>query len=198
MEPLRNHFVRRSEFITGVYENIKVPQLLGFLLGTPFASPIVPLLGIKLGKKVLLLTAYMKEFGLVEIRDESAINPQASLQTHLFEDKVMKMPYIRIDRSCSIGEHGAVLYYSEMKEGACMGILALLMKGKTLGKDSDLDGSPAQPVLRTKPMLYQAQEHQTNDQYEDQLAKACAGLKKSCGKFAAFLSTFLLYGQSRA
>jgi len=36
IEPLWSHFVRRTEFITALYENIAVPLIIGPLLGTPF------------------------------------------------------------------------------------------------------------------------------------------------------------------
>ncbi len=151
-EPLWSHFVRRTELITGLYENITTPQFLRFLLGTPFVWPMLRLFGVKLGKGVLLLTTYMSEFDLVEIGDNCAISPGVSLQTHLFEDRVMKMSYVRIGPSCTIGERSIVLYDSEMKAGARLGNLSLLMKGETLAEGSDWEGSPAQPMLRVEPV----------------------------------------------
>ncbi len=152
-EPLWSHFVRRTELITGLYENVTAPQLLGFLLGTPFVWPMLRLFGVKLGRRVLLLTTYMSEFDLVEIGDDSAISSGVSLQTHLFEDRVMKMSHVRIGPSCTIGERSIVLYDSEMKAGARLGNLSLLMKGETLAEGSDWEGSPAQPMIRIEPLL---------------------------------------------
>ena len=89
------------------------------------------LLGVKLGRDVLLMTTFMSEFDLTEIGDNSAINPGVPLQTHLFEDRVMKMSYVRVGPDCTIGERSVVLYDSEMKAGARLGNLSLLMKGET-------------------------------------------------------------------
>ena len=36
-----------------------------------------------------------------------------TLQTHLFEDRVMKMSYLRIGPQCSVGSFSVVLYDSE-------------------------------------------------------------------------------------
>jgi non-ribosomal peptide synthetase-like protein len=152
-EPLWSHFVRRTELITGLYENVTVPLLLGFLLGTPFVRPVLRLLGVKLGSNVLLLTTFMSEFDLTEVGDNSAINPGVSLQTHLFEDRVMKMSHVRVGPDCTIGERSVVLYDSEMKSGASLGNLSLLMKGEVLAEGSDWEGSPAQPTVRVESVL---------------------------------------------
>ena len=154
-EPLWSHFVRRTELITGLYENVTTPLLLGFLLGTPFVRPMLRLLGVKLGRNVLLMTTYMSEFDLTEVGDNSVINPGVSLQTHLFEDRVMKMSYVRVGPDCTIGERSVVLYDSEMKAGARLGNLSLLMKGETLAEGSDWEGSPAQPMLQVGVVLSQ-------------------------------------------
>ena len=152
-EPLWSHFVRRTEFITGIYENVTVPLLLGFLLGTPFVRPVLRLLGVDLGRNVVLMTTHMTEFDLTEVGDNSAINPGVSLQTHLFEDRVMKMSYVRVGPDCTIGERSVVLYDSEMKAGARLGNLSLLMKGEVLAEGSEWEGSPAQPVQRVEAIL---------------------------------------------
>ena len=111
------------------------------------------LLGVKLGRNVVLMTTYMSEFDLTEVGDNSAINPGVSLQTHLFEDRVMKMSYVRVGPDCTIGERSVVLYDSEMKAGASLGNLSLLMKGEVLAEGSEWEGSPAQPVLRVEAIL---------------------------------------------
>src|SRR5271157_3206723 len=152
-EPLWSHFVRRTEFITGIYENVTVLLLLGFLLGTPFVQPVLRLMGVKLGRNVVLMTTHMTEFDLTEVGDNCAINLRVSLQTHLFEDRVMKMSYVRVGPNSTIGERSVVLYDSEMKAGARLGNLSLLMKGEVLAEGSEWEGSPAQPVLRVEAIL---------------------------------------------
>jgi|ERR1035437_14894 non-ribosomal peptide synthetase-like protein len=109
IEPLWSHFVRRTEFITALYENIAVPLLIGPLLGTPFPWIVLRLFGVKIAKNALLLTTYMTEFDLVEIGDKCAINSGVSLQTHLFEDRVMKMSHVRVGSGSMIGQRSVVL-----------------------------------------------------------------------------------------
>ena len=65
----------------------------------------------------ILETTYFSEFDLVHIGDHAAINLGATIQTHLFEDRVMKADYLRIGngarsatwRSCSTTRHQAGL-----------------------------------------------------------------------------------------
>lgn len=44
----------------------------------------------------------------------------------------MKSDHLRIGAGCSVGNMAVVLYGSEMKQGASLGPLSLLMKGETL------------------------------------------------------------------
>jgi non-ribosomal peptide synthetase-like protein len=145
-EPLWSHFVRGPSSSQDTHENVNVPFLLRFLVGTPLIRPMLRLLGVKLGHNVLLLTTWMSEFDLTEVEDDCAMNAGVSLQTHLFEDRVMKMSHVHIGRSCTIGKRTVVLYDSEMKTGARLGNLSLLMKGETLAEGSEWEGSPAQSM----------------------------------------------------
>lgn len=57
-----------------------------------------------------------------------------NLQTHLFEDRVMKMSYIDIGKECSIGGMSVILYDSKMEDGSILDNLSVLMKGETISK----------------------------------------------------------------
>ena len=49
------------------------------------------LMGCKIGKRVFTdTTDHSQEFDLVSIGDDAALNEDVGLQTHLFEDRVMK------------------------------------------------------------------------------------------------------------
>ena len=91
VEPLWDRFVRRTEFVTGLYEGAAVPALLGMLAGTPFLPPLLRCFGARIGRRTWIGTTYLTEFDLVEIGDDAEVGRDVSLQTHLFEDRVMKM-----------------------------------------------------------------------------------------------------------
>jgi non-ribosomal peptide synthetase-like protein len=149
VRPLWCRFVRRTELVTGLYENITTPMLLNLLAGTPLMGPVLRAYGARIGRRVFMETTYLTEFDLVTVGDEAEIGPFASLQTHLFEDRVMKMSRLTVGDRCSIGPRGVVLYDSVMEEGASLDALSLLMKGETLAAGTRWWGSPSRPSRTT-------------------------------------------------
>lgn len=146
VEPLWSVFVRRSELITGLYESVAVPALLSWLTGTPWVAPVMRLFGIKIGKRVWMATTFITEFDLVEIGDDAAIGGSTSLQTHLFEDRVMKMSTVKIGAGASIGSRSVVLYDAEVGAEATLDALSLVMKGESLPAGSQWSGVPARSI----------------------------------------------------
>jgi len=69
-----------------------------------------------------------------------------SLQTHLFEDRVMKMSNVTIGSGCSVGSRSVILYDSRLDDGASLSALSLVMKGEVLPASSRWRGIPAQLV----------------------------------------------------
>ncbi len=143
VEPLWSLFVRRDELITGLYESVAVPGLLGWLTGTPWLAPFLRLLGARIGRRVWLDTTYLTEFDLVEVGDDAAVGEATSLQTHLFEDRVMKMSTVKVGAASSIGSRSVILYDAEVGAHATLDSLSLVMKGETLPTGSHWRGIPA-------------------------------------------------------
>ena len=142
-KPLWSNYVWRSELITGIYENFLVLFFLNILTGTPFIKYPLRMLGCKIGKRVCLYTTQVTEFDLVRIDDNSALNDNCTLQTHLFEDRVMKMSYVNIGKQCSVGGMAVVLYDSSMEDGSSLEPLSVLMKSETLPANTCFVGAPA-------------------------------------------------------
>ncbi|MCG8347081.1 MAG: amino acid adenylation domain-containing protein [Chloroflexales bacterium] len=143
VKPLWDIFVRRTELVTGLYENAVVPAILDFFTGTPFAAPILRALGVKVGRRCYIETTFITEFDLVEIGADSSIGAMCSLQTHLFEDRVMKMSYVKIGNGCSIGPRSVVLYDSVLEDEVRLDGLSLVMKGEVLPHNTRWRGSPS-------------------------------------------------------
>jgi len=143
-KPLWSGYVWRSELVTGVYENFLVLYFLNMLTGTPFIRFPLWLLGCRIGKKVCINTTQITEFDLVKMGDYSAVNDNCTLQTHLFEDRVMKMSYVDIGKKCSVGGMSVVLYDSKMEDGSILEPLSVLMKSETLPANNIFIGAPAQ------------------------------------------------------
>jgi len=141
--PLWSHVVWRSELVTGLYEAVAVPLLLEALTGTPFATPYLRLLGAKIGRRVYLESLDMTEFDLVDIGDEASLGHECTVQTHLFEDRIMKMDRLVIGAGSTVGARAAVLYGTELGAGAEIGPLSLMMKGESFEPATRWAGIPA-------------------------------------------------------
>ena len=120
------------------------------MAGTPFICWFFRLLGAKIGRRVYLDTTELTEFDLIKIGDDVAINLDCTLQTHLFEDRVMKMSTIDIGAGCSLGSMSVVLYDTEMDRGSSIGELSLVMKGESLPANTHWSGIPSQNLDTTK------------------------------------------------
>jgi len=142
-KPLWSNYVWRSELVTGIYENFLVLFFLNILTGTVFIKYPLRLLGCKIGKEVCLYTTQITEFDLIKIDDYSTLNDNCTLQTHLFEDRVMKMSYVNIGKQCSVGGMAVVLYDSNMEDGSSLEPLSVLMKSETLPANTIFLGAPA-------------------------------------------------------
>ena len=154
VEPLWSGFVRRTEFVTGIYEAAAVPVLLAALTGTPLLGPLLRLFGTKVGQRTLVDTTYLTEFDLVHIGDDVTVGTAASLQTHLFEDRVMKMSGISLEPGSSVGSRAVVLYDTVVGESASLAPLSLVMKGERLFPGSSWNGIPvkaASPHRHRRP-----------------------------------------------
>jgi non-ribosomal peptide synthetase-like protein len=150
VEPLWNTFVRRTEFVTGIYEATAVPALLTWLTGTPMLGPALRMFGARIGRRTLIESTYLTEFDLVDVGDDVVIGDGVSLQTHLFEDRVMKMAYVIIRDRASIGSKSVVLYDSSVEEDVVLAPLSLVMKGETLPAGTSWCGIPAQKLARDR------------------------------------------------
>jgi non-ribosomal peptide synthetase-like protein len=144
--PMWTPFVWTSEAITNLYESLAVPNLLDLLRGTPMLPWALRLLGAKVGKKVWLNTTDLTEFDCVSIGDEAELNAWSGPQTHLFEDRVMKIGRVVIGARVTVGTRSTILYDTQVGDGARLGPLTLVAKGERLPAATAWEGSPAGPV----------------------------------------------------
>ena len=144
--PMWTPFVWLSEAVTNVYESLAVPNLLGHLRGTPLLPWALRLFGTRIGRGVYLDTTDLTEFDCVRIGDEAELNGWSGPQTHLFEDRVMKIGCVEIGAGASIGESSTVLYDTVVGDRTVLGPLTLVAKGERLPPDTRWEGSPAAAV----------------------------------------------------
>lgn len=144
--PMWTPFVWLSEGVTNLFEGIAVPNFMRYLRGTPWLPLAFNLLGSRIGKGVYLDTTDITEFDCVHIGDHSELNALACPQTHLFEDRVMKIDHVYIGARVYIGPRAAVLYSANVADHAWLGPLTLVMKGESIPAASRWSGCPAAPT----------------------------------------------------
>ncbi|MFO1264948.1 MAG: Pls/PosA family non-ribosomal peptide synthetase [Rhodoferax sp.] len=146
--PMWTPFVWLSEAATNLYEGIAVPNFLRYLRGTPWLPLALNLLGCHIGRGVYLDTTDITEFDCVTIGDYSELNALTCPQTHLFEDRVMKIDQVHIGARVTMGARSTVLYGATVADGARLGPLTLVMKGESIPTRSSWCGCPAAPHAR--------------------------------------------------
>ncbi|WP_315863199.1 Pls/PosA family non-ribosomal peptide synthetase [Anthocerotibacter panamensis] len=144
-QPMWTPFVWLSELITSTYETLGVSFFLDMLRGTPFLSVFLRLLGSRIGKRVYIDTTDLTEFDVVHIGDDCALNHDCGPQTHLFEDRVMKIGAVVLGDRVVMGALSIVLYDASLEADSWLGPLSMAMKGEQLPAGSAWFGSPARP-----------------------------------------------------
>jgi non-ribosomal peptide synthetase-like protein len=145
-KPMWTWKVWRSEALTSTYEALSIPFLLEYMQGTPWLPLFMRLLGVKTGRRVWMNTTDITEFDMVTICDDAALNADCGPQTHLFEDRVMKVGPVKIGARSSIGAGTIILYDSEIGDDTKIEALSLVMKGERLAPGTDWTGSPVRPL----------------------------------------------------
>lgn len=142
-QPLWSSFVWRNELVNSLCESYVYPFWEAALLGTPFATWFFQLMGSHFGHSVYMDTTEITEFDLAWVADHAVLNNGSTIQTHLFEDRVMKMSNLRIGRYATVGTSCVVLYDSVIGPGATLKSLSLLMKGEQLPANTRWQGIPS-------------------------------------------------------
>ena len=141
--PMWSRPVWLSEAVTAIYEGLSVPLVLRHLHGTPFLPMALRLFGTRIGRRVWMDTTDLTEFDLVTIGDDAALNQHSGPQTHLFEDRVMKIDGLVLGARSSMGPQSIALPGAGLQDDARLGSLSLVMKGETIPAGPAWAGSPA-------------------------------------------------------
>jgi non-ribosomal peptide synthetase-like protein len=141
--PMWTPFVWISEAVTNLYESLAVPNFLDLLRGTPMLPWALRLLGARVGQRVYLNTTDLTEFDCVRIGDEAELNAWCGPQTHLFEDRVMKIGHVEIGNRVTVGVRSTILYDTQVGDDVQLGPLTLVAKGERLPAATRWEGSPA-------------------------------------------------------
>jgi non-ribosomal peptide synthetase-like protein len=147
MRPMWSFWAMKTEMVAVMYWGLAGRVFNDHLRGTPFLPMMLRLYGAKIGKGVYMDMTDITEFDCVTVGDFAALNSLCCLQTHLYEDRVMKIGRIDVGRGVVVGAGATVLYDTKVGDFARLGPLTLVMKGEHIPSNSTWGGSPAEPVV---------------------------------------------------
>ena len=146
MYPMWSFWAMKTEMVAVLYGGLVGKAYIEFLRGTPFLPWVLRLYGCKVGKGCWIDLTDITEFDCVKIGDHCTLNMSSCLQTHLYEDRVMKIGRVEVGNGVYLGWYTTVLYDSKVGDYAQLGSLTLVMKGEHIPPHSTWAGAPAQPV----------------------------------------------------
>jgi non-ribosomal peptide synthetase-like protein len=148
MKPMWSWWAMRTEAIAVLYWGLGGKVLFDYLRGTPFLPWFLRLFGAKYGQGVWLDSTDITEFDCIRIGDFCTVNAHSALQTHLYEDRVMKVGRVTLGRGVCVGAAATVLYDTHVGDFAQIGLLTVIMKGENLPAHTRWEGAPAVPAAR--------------------------------------------------
>jgi non-ribosomal peptide synthetase-like protein len=157
VKPMWSWWALRTEAVAVMYWGMAGKVLLDHLRGTPMLPWVLRLFGSKFGEGVFMDSTDITEFDCVHVGDFSMINAVAALQTHLYEDRVMKVGIVTVGRGVTIGGGSTVLYDTRVGDFARIGPLTIIMKGEEIPANSEWLGAPAQTAAAPKAAVPRAQ-----------------------------------------
>jgi len=145
MKPMWSWWAIRTESVAVNYFGLAGAVLLDHLRGTPMLPWVLRLFGCKFGKGVYMDSVDITEFDCIEVGDFCTLNALCALQTHLYEDRVMKVGRVKIGSGVTVGSGSTVLYDTHIFDYARLGPLTLVMKGEQIPANTEWEGAPAEP-----------------------------------------------------
>ena len=144
--PMWSWWAMRTEAVSVLYGGLASKVMLDYVRGTPFMPMLLRLYGIRIGKGVWINCSDITEFDCISIGDYSVINMLASPQTHLYEDRVMKVGRIDIGKGVTLGTASIILYDTRIGDFARIEPLTVVMKGEHIPAHTAWAGAPAERV----------------------------------------------------
>ena len=145
VKPMWSFWAMRTEAVAVMYWGLAGRVLLDHLRGTPFLPWALRTLGAKFGEGVYMDMMDITEFDCVNVGDFAVLNSLCALQTHLYEDRVMKVGRVHVAAGVTVGAGSTVLYDTHVGEFARLGPLTVIMKGEAIPANTEWIGAPAQP-----------------------------------------------------
>jgi non-ribosomal peptide synthetase-like protein len=139
--PLWSCWCSRWDFLFVFWRRLAAP-LVSPLTGTAWLHVFLRMTGVRIGRRVLLGPGFAQvvDPDMIRIDDDATVDTH--FQAHSFEDRVLKLAPLRIERGASVMHDSVVLYGSNIGSGARVLPGAVVMKNERLAAELDHRGAP--------------------------------------------------------
>ncbi len=116
------------------------------LCGTLWLGWFLRLVGVKVGRRVLLGGSFAQvvDPDMLQFEDDATVD--SMFQAHSFEDRVLKIDRVRVGKGATLRRASVVLYGADIGDGASVGAHAVVMKNERLLPQIAYEGAPTRPV----------------------------------------------------
>ena len=140
--PLWSYFIWRDEIMNSLQDQLAGAWLLELVLGTSVMSAYLRAMGARVGRDVWCETLTITEFDMVTLGDGCVINRAATIETHLFHDRLMRIGPTELGPGASIGPATAVLPDTVIGARTQIGPRSVVLRGERLPAGTRWHGAP--------------------------------------------------------
>jgi non-ribosomal peptide synthetase-like protein len=144
--PLWSSFVGRDEILNSLQDQLAGTWLLKMSVATPLLCVYLRAMGAKVGRDVWCEGLTITEFDVVKLGDGSVVNRYATVQTHLFHDRLMQIGRVTLEPGSSLGPASAALPDSIIGAGTRVGGRSVVLRGEELPPGTSWQGAPVVSV----------------------------------------------------
>ena len=111
--------------------------------GTIFLNAFLRLIGVRIGKRVVLGHGFTQvvDPDMLSFGDDATV--ACNFQAHSFEDRILKIDSVRIEDRATLGHHAVLFYGSTIGKGALVTHHSVIMKNEEIESDAIYCGCPA-------------------------------------------------------
>ena len=131
-----------------VYWGAFARRTLSVLEGTQLLNVVLRFFGVRIGKRVFLGSGFSQvvDPDMLNFEDETTV--VNLFQAHSFEDRVLKIAPVTIEKQSSVGEGTVMLYGARIGEASVVNEQSVVMKNELLSPKTRFAGAPTRPMNR--------------------------------------------------
>jgi non-ribosomal peptide synthetase-like protein len=145
--PLWSCWCSRWDFLYVAWA-VYASRVLAAVEGTLLLSWYLRAMGMRIGHRVVLGRGFTQvvDPDMLEFEDGATVSCQ--FQAHTFEDRVLKIGYVRISNRATVGTGAVLLYGADIGARTHVAPHSVVMKREALLADRSYAGCPTRPVMR--------------------------------------------------